>query len=166
MRNSVPAVFHLFDAHQKSCMRSRLPCRFLSNQERKRLAMSYKTVLVRVDESSRAEERIGIAAGIALAESAHLVGTAASGASPLLLQASTLPEFDVNLPAHLDLLRQRAERGLKTFENAAQSLGVASFETRLVDDEANTGICLQARYADLVVIGQDDPNEPAPLVPH
>src|SRR3954454_5790956 len=109
--------------------------------------MSYKTILVHVDESPRTRERVEIAAAIAMLESAHLIGSAPSGASPLLLQASTLPEFDANLPLHLDLLRQHAERALRTFENAAQSLGVASFETRRGDDEVSGGICLEARYA-------------------
>lgn len=127
--------------------------------------MSYKTILVHVDESPRARVRIEIAAKIAMAEGAHLVATAPSGASPLLLQASTLPEFDPNLPAHLDLLRQHAQRALSAFEKLAQSLGVRSFETRMIDDEASGAICLQARYADLVVIGQSDPHEPAPLLP-
>ncbi|MGH8808362.1 MAG: universal stress protein [Noviherbaspirillum sp.] len=127
--------------------------------------MSYKTILVHVDESPRAHERINIAAAIATAESAHLIGTAPSGISSLLLQTSTLPELDPNLPVHLDLLRQRAERALQAFESAVQTLGVTSFEKRLVDDEASGGICLQARYADLVVIGQNNPDEPSPLVP-
>ncbi|HCE08164.1 MAG TPA: hypothetical protein DEQ40_06110 [Oxalobacteraceae bacterium] len=43
-------------------------------------------------------------------------------------------------------------------------MGVLSLEKRLVDDEAGAGISLQARYCDLVVIGQNDPNEPSPSV--
>lgn len=126
--------------------------------------MPYKTVLVHVDESARASERIKIAAAIAMAENAHLIGTAMTGASRYLVQTRMLAELDPNLKTHLDFLRERAKRGLEDFEQAVQKLGLPSFEKRLVDDEAGGGICLQARYADLVVIGQNDPEEISPVV--
>jgi nucleotide-binding universal stress UspA family protein len=126
--------------------------------------MSYKTVLVHVDESIHASERIKIAAAIAMAESAHLIGIATTGASRYLAQTRALTDMDPNLGEHLRFLRERAERGLEEFDATARKIGIASFEKRLVDDEAGGGICLQARYADLVVIGQNDPNEISPVV--
>ncbi|MGE5621859.1 MAG: universal stress protein [Bacillota bacterium] len=126
--------------------------------------MPYKTVLVHVDESAHASERIKIAAAVAMAENAHLIGTAMTGASRYLMQTRMLAELDPNLKTHLDFLRARAMRGLEDFEATAQKLGLPSFEKRLVDDEAGGGICLQARYADLVVIGQNDPYEVSPVV--
>ena len=126
--------------------------------------MSYKTILVHVDESNRASERIKIAAAIAMTQNAHLIGTAMTGASRYLMQTRMLAEMDPNLPLHLDFLRERAERGLEDFDTTVQKLGLPSFEKRLVDDEAGGGICLQARYADLVVIGQNDPTEVSPVV--
>ncbi|HYD94088.1 MAG TPA: universal stress protein [Noviherbaspirillum sp.] len=126
--------------------------------------MSYKTILVHVDESSHASERIKIAAAIAMTENAHLIGTAVTGASRYLPRGSVLADVDPRLSAPLDFLQDRAIRGLEEFESAVQMLGLPSFEKRLVDDEAGGGICLQARYADLVVIGQNDPQEATPLV--
>lgn len=126
--------------------------------------MPYKTVLVHVDESARASERIKIAAAIAMAENAHLIGTAMTGASRYLVQTRMLSELAPNLKTHLDFLRERAQRGLEDFEQTAQKLGLPSFEKRLVDDEAGGGICLQARYADLIIIGQNDPEEISPVV--
>lgn len=126
--------------------------------------MAYKTILVHVDESTHASERIKIASAIAMTENAHLIGTAMSGASRYLVQTRMLAELDPNLKTHLDFLRQRAMRGLRDFEAEVRKLGLPSFEKRLVDDEAGGGICLQARYADLVVIGQNDPNEVSPIV--
>lgn len=125
--------------------------------------MSYKSILVHVDESSHAGERIKIAAAIAMTQKAHLIGTAVTGASRYLVQTRMLAELDPNLRTHLDFLRQRARRGLDDFEATVQKLGLPSFEKRLVDDEAGGGICLQARYAELVVIGQNDPNEISPV---
>jgi nucleotide-binding universal stress UspA family protein len=126
--------------------------------------MSWKTVLVHVDESAHASERIKMAATIAMAAGAHLIGTATTGASRYLAQTRMLADLDPHLKEHLAFLRQRAERGLAEFEATARKLGLPSFEQRLVDDEAGGGICLQARYADLVVIGQHDPDEPSPVV--
>jgi nucleotide-binding universal stress UspA family protein len=126
--------------------------------------MSYKTVLVHVDESEHAAARIRLAATIAIAEKAHLIGTAVTGASRYLMQTRMLAEMDPHLKTHLEFLRERAKRGLEQFTITAQQVGIDSYEKRLVDDEAGGGICLQARYADLVVIGQNDPNEPSPVV--
>lgn len=126
--------------------------------------MSYKTVLVHVDESEHASERIKLAASIAMAEHAHLIGTAMTGASRYLVQTQMLAERYPNLKTHLDFLRERAMRGLEEFDIAAQRIGIPSYEKRLVDDEAGAGICLQARYSDLVVIGQNDPDELSPVV--
>ncbi|RJG06812.1 universal stress protein [Noviherbaspirillum cavernae] len=126
--------------------------------------MSYKTVLVHVDESEHASERIKLAATVAMAENAHLIGTAMTGASRYLQRAKMLADVGPNFRIHLDLLRQRADRGLEEFEAVAQKVGIPSFEKRLVDDEAGGGVCLQARYCDLVVIGQMDPDEISPIV--
>jgi nucleotide-binding universal stress UspA family protein len=126
--------------------------------------MSYKTVLVHVDESEHASERIKLAAAVAMAENAHLIGTATTGASRFIRRTQMLAELDPNFLIHLEFLRQRAKRGLEEFERVAQKIGIPSFEKRLVDDEAGGGVCLQARYCDLVVIGQNDPQEVSPVV--
>jgi nucleotide-binding universal stress UspA family protein len=126
--------------------------------------MSYKTILVHVDESERAIERIKLAAAVAMAQKAHLIGTATTGASRYIQRTRMLAELDPNFMIHLEFLRKRANRGLEEFESTAQMLGIPSFEKRLVDDEAGGGVCLQARYCDLIVIGQNDPEEVSPVV--
>jgi nucleotide-binding universal stress UspA family protein len=126
--------------------------------------MSYKTILVHVDESEHARGRIRLAAAVAMTEHAHLIGTAMTGASRYIQRTTMLAELDPNFAVHLEFLRQRANRGLQEFEKTALKLGIPSFEKRLVDDEAGGGICLQARYCDLIVIGQIDPQESAPIV--
>lgn len=126
--------------------------------------MSYKTILVHVDESEHACERIKLASAVAMAENAHLIGTATTGASRYIQRTKMLAEIDPNFMIHLEFLRKRANRGLEEFEATAQKLGIPSFEKRLVDDEAGGGVCLQARYCDLIVIGQIDPHEPSPVV--
>ncbi|MEO7494501.1 MAG: universal stress protein, partial [Massilia sp.] len=51
-------------------------------------------------------------------------------------------------------LRAEADRALDLFERRARQAGCDLLERRRIDEEAATAVCLQARYADLVVIGQ------------
>ncbi|MEO8407494.1 MAG: universal stress protein [Oxalobacteraceae bacterium] len=126
--------------------------------------MSFKTILVHVDESKHAAECIRIASEIAVAENAHLIGAAMTGVSRYLYRDQTFIDNDPGLVSHMTFLRDRASRALQQFEPLAQKIGVHSFEQRVIDDEAAGGICLQARYSDLVVVGQIDPDEPSPVV--
>ena len=124
--------------------------------------MSYKTILVHLDESTRTEEHIKIAAQIAISENAHLVGVAMTGVSRFIYQSAGIGDGDPNLAAHLDFLRERATGVLEKFEQAVIKLGVDSFEKRLVDDEAGAGTSIQGRYSDLIILGQYDPVEASP----
>lgn len=124
--------------------------------------MSYKTILVHLDESKRSEERIEIAARIAMSEGAHLVGVAMTGVSRFIYQSAHIGNGDPNLAIHLDFLRERARGVLEIFEQSVIKLGVNSFEKRLVDDEAGAGVSVQGRYSDLIVLGQYDPDETFP----
>ena len=124
--------------------------------------MSYKTVLVQVDQSSHAAQRIRIAAAIAIADGAHLVGTATSGIARQVYQAHA---FDLTMTlaaGHYEALRAAADQALVKFDAQAASLGVRSYERRMIDDDAGGGLSLQARYADLVVLSQPDPDEVDP----
>lgn len=122
--------------------------------------MSYKTILVHVDQSRHAAARIRLAARIAVAENAHLVGAAMTGAARLVYQSSAIAYALAPLAVNTDFLYLRANLALSAFEQLAAELGVASFEKRLIDDEAEDGMVVQARYADLVVLGQHDPQSP------
>lgn len=126
--------------------------------------MSYKTVLVHIDETSRSALRVQFAAEIAKASEAHLIGTAVTGVSRFIYQDGNISASDPNLTIHLNFLRERAEKALDSFNQAAQRIGVNSFEGVIANDEAGGGIGLQARYSDLLVIGQNNPDEPSPSV--
>lgn len=126
--------------------------------------MSYKTILVHLDESERAQERIRIAAQIAKADEAHLVGAAMIGISTAVFEETDTAAQDPNLASHIEFLKTRAASAVAQFEQIARQVGVNSFEGRIVDGDAADGVSLQARYADLVVVGQYDQDEPAPSV--
>lgn len=121
--------------------------------------MSYKTILVHADSSRHADERVRVAARLALAEGAHLVGTAMTGISRFLYQDSSIDLTRTVVAMHMDALYQRAGESLARFEALAAEAGVPTCERRLVDDEPEGGLALQSRYADLVVVSQTDPDD-------
>jgi nucleotide-binding universal stress UspA family protein len=124
--------------------------------------MSYKTILVHVDQSRHVDRLIRAAASIAIAENGHLIGVAMTGISRFAYKSGTAGMQDPGLAAHLQLLHGRANGALAQFESIALQMGVASLEKRLVEDDASGGISVQARYCDLVVLGQTDPQDPSP----
>ena len=128
-----------------------------SSIERK--SMYYKSILVHVDQSRHAAQRIRLAAEIAIAEEAHLVGTAMTGISRFMVDQGMVEMNGVIVAAQLKVLHQQADAALTTFETLAKQCGVLSFESRVVDDEPEGGLALQARYCDLVVVSQPDPDE-------
>ncbi|GJI87543.1 universal stress protein [Duganella hordei] len=136
---------------------------------RRKQTMSYKTILVQADKSQPAARAIEMAAQLAVAFEAHLVGVASSGINRFIQQSSLFPPGAPGMPIEvgdLGFLRERAGLALGDFAAAAGRLGVQSHEKRCVDDELDVGLALHARYADLVVVGQADPDHagatPAP----
>lgn len=124
--------------------------------------MHYKTIMVHVDESIHTPKRVQLAAAIARQEQAHLIGAAATALPGSYYLPELIGESTVSLTAYLEYLEQRAESALAVFESAVSGGGVASFEKRVINDEAGAGISMLARYADLLVVGQTDPEESLP----
>ena len=124
--------------------------------------MSYKTLLVQVDQSAQSIERVKTAAALAEAEQAHLIGTAMTGISRVVFEAGAFNQHDPAFDHHVRALRQYADKSLEIFETAIEKWQGLSAESRLLDDDAVGGISLQARYADLVVIGQFDSSAGVP----
>ncbi|WP_164557803.1 universal stress protein [Massilia atriviolacea] len=122
--------------------------------------MEYKTILVHVDESPQAASRIDTAARLAIEHEAHLIGTALTNLPPRLLALSGLDPSLPPMQAPLIELRRLADSALDVFEQRATALGVLSLERRRLEEELGMGMSLQARYCDLVVIGQHNAAHP------
>lgn len=122
--------------------------------------MSYKTIVVHADATQQPAPRIALAAQLALAYDAHLAGVATTGVSRYLYQEGGVDLARTLLAPYMDGLYATAGRALERFERIARAAGVASCEARLMDDEAGAALVLAARYADLVVLGQQDPAAP------
>lgn len=126
--------------------------------------MNYKTILVHVDDSAQCAVRIAAAAEIAQHNDAHLIGAALSGVSRFLYQSMPAEANDPTLALHLDFLRERGRDALALFTRQMAGSPGTAFEGRLIDDEAGAGISLHGRAADLVVVGQADPDHAQPAL--
>jgi nucleotide-binding universal stress UspA family protein len=122
--------------------------------------MEYKTILVHVDESPQAAARIDVAARLAIAHKAHLIGTALTNLPPRLLALSGLDPSLPPMQEPLLELRRLADSALDAFDQRVAALGVLSVERRRIEEELGLGMSMQARYCDLVVIGQHDGEHP------
>ena len=125
--------------------------------------MSYKDLLVGLDSGASARERIEIAAALAERFAAHLVG----------LYPLPMPEaprhFGYYDPALLnpffEELRARArdatDKTREVFEHIASLHGVSA-EWREIPEGADADPAVHARYADLAILGQLDPDSGEP----
>jgi len=116
--------------------------------------MSYRTIVVHADRAPNAEARIALAAALALREEAHLVGAAMTGMPRSMLAGRNYDGSGVFLADYLRRAEERVQQALGYFKGIAERLGVPSYEARSSNDDEYAGLCLQARYADLVVLGQ------------
>ncbi|MCU6499104.1 universal stress protein [Rugamonas sp. A1-17] len=120
--------------------------------------MSYKTIAVHCDQSQHAAARYALAARVALAASAHLTGVALTGISRYAEWNDSLGAWP--LPPHLlDRLRHQAGAALATFERDVAAAGVDQWSSSLYEDDAESGLLQHARYADLLVLSQTDPDD-------
>lgn len=122
--------------------------------------MAFQTYLVHVDDSPYVNRRIDLAAALAT-NGGHLIGAAATGVSRFLYHSMPPEQDDPTLALHLDVLREQARGALAAFGARCRERGVASFDTKLIDDEGGAGMSLFARTADLVIVGQSDPGAKA-----
>ncbi len=121
--------------------------------------MSYKDLLVVLDAEAAARGRIDLAAALAERFAAHLVGL-----YPLPIPQRPL-ELGYYDPALLDPFfrdlqeraREAADKVREHFEHVTRLRGL-SVEWRLVPEGADADPALHARYADLTILGQLDPD--------
>ena len=130
--------------------------------------MAYKDLLVVLDEDPRSRERIVVAAALAERFGAHLVGLYVTvGREP----PGRFDQFNGYIPlfrsAYRDIeenIRVQSEAMRVLFEDliGRQSL---SAEWRLASGYPAQEVAVHGRYADLIILGQLDPDDPwSPLL--
>ena len=119
--------------------------------------MNYKTILVHCDASPKLPQRLDVAVELAQRHGAHLVGV-------YIQEPFDVPAFiDGTMP--MDDLFAAYEASAK----ADEAIAAAAFdkaikgthlprEWRQVKGYAENELVVQARYADLLVVGQTDPD--------
>lgn len=125
----------------------------------------FRDILLYLNDDGHEAAHVSAAADLAEAYGAHLIGLAV--AEPLAAHAEYLP------PEALDRYREawalRNERLANAFHAATADRDVVTqwraVEDLRIDRSTVDVIALQARYADLLVMGQVDPDRPADLVP-
>jgi nucleotide-binding universal stress UspA family protein len=126
--------------------------------------MNYKTILVHTDLGDTAPDRIRLACQLARSADAHLIGSALTGISRFI-PANIIAGGGTALAECCATLRRKAAEALKMFSRIVAEEGVMSSEERLIDDDVDGGMAQQARYCDLVVVGQADRSLVDPFLP-
>ena len=117
--------------------------------------MTYKTILVHLDAAKGIDSRLDIAFSLAQKFDAHLVGLHALSVTPLPGWAiAEAGDFFEKAEAKARVALMQA--GRKAWDAAVQRANCSKCEWRSSTADALDAATLHARYADLVVIGQDD----------
>jgi nucleotide-binding universal stress UspA family protein len=124
--------------------------------------MSYKDLLVHLDDGAGCARRVDAAVRLAGRYGAHLTGFYPIVEIPLLhyIRDHIPPAVRASMAAEA---RAAAKRALKVFRQAAERGGVA-YETRtdsVLAPALPSVLSMHARYADLLVLGQTGPDEPS-----
>lgn len=119
--------------------------------------MAYRTILAHADTSAHAPARIRMAAQLAKSEGAHLIGVAVTGVSRFMFPETAAPLTHTVVANYANTMHEHARQALEQFSQIAAAEGVASHEGRLVADDPEGALVLMSRYADLVVLSQNDP---------
>lgn len=123
--------------------------------------MAYRDLLVHLDDGKGCAGRIEAAISLAAAHDAHLTGFYPIVEIPLL--SYIRQEIPRDVRASMDAEAQTlADAALARFRAAAERAGI-SHETRTdraLDTTLAAVISMHARYADLLVLGQADPEAP------
>jgi nucleotide-binding universal stress UspA family protein len=118
--------------------------------------MDFKTILVFVDGGKHAADTLKVAFGIAKRSKGHVIGLHVRPRfQPPAATDGTFP-MDTVYKAHEKTVKADAARAAATFKKAATGKARVS-EWRVVDGFVEDELARAARYADLVVVGQADP---------
>ena len=96
--------------------------------------MAYKSILVHADLSRHAPQRIAIAARLAHAHQAHLIGAAMTGMSRFYLE-NNRGMRGAAAATQISALHRHAQAALDQFETLARQAGAVSLERRLIEDD-------------------------------
>lgn len=118
-------------------------------------AITYNTILVHCDASKSVVARLDVAVGLARRFNAHLIALHAR--APFQPPAFVEGGMDLLLDDYEENVKTCQAAAAAAFTRAIEGKQIAS-EWRAVDGLADSSLIAHARYADLVIVGQDDPD--------
>lgn len=121
--------------------------------------MTYRTIVVHLGADERRRERLEIACGLAAAFDSHLVGLFALG--ELLVPFALGGNAGAVIEMESRWRDEVAGEARRDFDAAAARAGIQKTEWRRSERSLLSATRLSARYADLVVVGQPDPERAA-----
>ncbi|HET7198230.1 MAG TPA: universal stress protein [Burkholderiales bacterium] len=121
--------------------------------------MTYRTIVVHLGADERRRERLEIACGLAAAYDSHLVGLFALG--ELLVPFALGGNAGAVIELESRWRDEVAGEARRDFDAAAARAGIQKTEWRRSERSLLSATRLSARYADLVVVGQPDPERAA-----
>jgi len=126
--------------------------------------MPYKTILVHCGTGGMTANRAAAAAELAQRFGAHLVGVhvAAPFEAPMAMEGAVA--IDVLYAAHQERVKADEVVAAAAFNRGIAGKGLSP-EWRTATGPADRELAVQARYADLIVLGQHDPGDRARTVP-
>ncbi len=123
--------------------------------------MAYKTILVHCDASKASPHRMAVAAELAERYSAHLVGFHARPPfeTPAFFDGGF--QMDALFRAYDESAKADLATSAAAFDKAIKGRHLST-EWRVIDGFADSELAVQARYVDLLVLGQTDPDNTLP----
>lgn len=117
--------------------------------------MAFKDLLVVLDTSQSCATRLDVATGLAARFGAHLTGlyTSPPPQVPAMIESQLTPEL---VELQIRALNEATERVQELFKRRGEGSGFTT-EWRVREGEAGEVATLHARYADVAIVGQVDP---------
>ncbi len=122
-------------------------------------SMSYKSMLVHLDDDRRCGARIDMAAQLALSFDAHLTGLCVMSQPELPRYARTRMGADLFHEKYREIQREHIETMKTLFNDHTKRSGMPNAEVRVAEHDPVYSVTVHARYADLLIMGQADPEE-------
>jgi len=118
--------------------------------------MTYRTIVVHLGADARRRERLVLASDLAASFDAHLVALFAPAELlvPFVLTGNAGPVIESELRRRVEV----AAEAKREFDAVVSRYSTPKAEWRSAEGGALTAMRLSARYADLVVVGQRDPD--------
>lgn len=126
--------------------------------------MSYRSILVHVDDTARCKVRVDLAAQIAAVQDGHLIGLAPTGWVDMPASVGHAVGGGNYIQLSFEHLMQRAQRASAAFTGHLSGRSELSFESRVHEGDPTLAVIRMARCCDLAVIGQaeDDASSSVP----